>query len=105
MIMIVRKIVLLTMQLRPMLGNVLDHDYDEEKNDDKNLKLTMRSSWDDDYDQHDDAPTSVETVHHSLISADGLVSVPHLRDDDNYDRDDDCDGEMNEDDDDEFNNE
>ena len=48
-------------------------------------------------------PTSVETVHHSLISADGLVSIPHLRDEDDYDRDDDCDGEMNEDDDDECN--
>ena len=64
------------MQCRHMFGNNSDYydeeaDYDNDDDDDEQED-----------DQHDELPTSVKTVHHSLISADGLVGIPHLGDGD-----------------------
>ena len=83
-----------------------DSDYDYEENDIIDDALATNDDQyddeaDDNDDEYDEPPTSVESVHHSLISANGLVGVPHLGNGDH----DDHDGEMNEDDDGEDNDE
>ena len=84
-----------------------DSDYDYEENDIIDDALATNDDHydneadDDDNYEYDEPPTSVKSVHHSLISADGLVGVPHLGNGDH----DDHDGEMNKDDDGEDNDE